>query len=101
MIDLSYMESIEYFNRVTVSTRQLQDLGWSDARIKAYDILERQLSRFKGRAENPNLYYYRFNDPGEKQETGKWSPKDRYLFLKQLVEHGMDYSVGITAAAES
>ena len=51
------------------------------------------MTRFKGRAENPNLYYYRFNDPGEKQATGKWSPTDRFYFLKQLVEHGMDYSV--------
>lgn len=24
---------------------------------------------------------------------GKWSAKDRYLFLKQLIENGVDYSV--------
>lgn len=51
-------------------------------------------SRFQGRFHNPNSYYYRFNDPGEQQETGPWSPHDRYLFLKQLLEIGMDYSVG-------
>lgn len=41
-IDRSFMESVEYFHRVTVSTRQLQDLGWSDARIKAYAISARK-----------------------------------------------------------
>ena len=49
--------------------------------------------RFQNRFTNPNQYYYRFNDPGEAQETGPWSPRDRCLFLRQLIETGMDYSV--------
>ena len=40
----------------------LRQLGWSEARIKA----------FRNREKNPNQYYYRFNDPGEPQATGKW-----------------------------
>ena len=63
----------------------LRQLGWSDARIKA----------FKNREKNPNQYYYRFNDPGEPQATGKWSAKDKALFLKLVEEKGVDYQVGV------
>ncbi len=63
----------------------LRQLGWSDARIKA----------FKNREKNPNQYYYRFNDPGEPQATGKWSAKDKALFLKLIEEKGVDYQVGV------
>ena len=92
-----------------MSTRQLRELGWSESRIKAYVpsflhvqsyqliiiliIMTGMICRFQQRKENPNHYYYRFNDPGELQETGKWSAKTRSLFLKQLVECGMDYAV--------
>lgn len=55
---------------------------------------------FKNRFENPNQYYYRFNDPGEKQATGAWSAKDRYLFLKQVIELGVDYSVVFVGGCE-
>ena len=61
----------------------LRQLGWSDARIKA----------FRNREKNPNQYYYRFNDPGEPQATGKWSAKDKALFLKLVNEKGVDYQV--------
>lgn len=66
-----------------ISDKQLVKLGWSDARIKA----------FKNREKNPNQYYYRFNDPGEPQATGKWSDKDKALFLKLIKEKGVDYQV--------
>ena len=55
---------------------------------------------FKNRFENPTQYYYRFNDPGEKQATGAWSAKDRYLFLKQVIELGVDYSVVFVGGCE-
>lgn len=89
-----YAKSIDYFHRTNVSSRQLRELGWSEARIKAYfchSIFS--CHRFQNRFTNPNQYYYRFNDPGEAQETGPWSPRDRCLFLRQLIETGMDYSV--------
>lgn len=92
-VDYSYVESVQYFQRVNVSTRQLQDMGWSEERIKAWAMLGIPSRRFRERSTNPDQYYYRFNDPGEKQEMGKWSPRDRYLFLKQLIESGVDYSV--------
>lgn len=69
-------------NKIPAAT--LRQLGWSEARIKA----------FQNREKNPNQYYYRFNDPGEPQATGKWSPKDKALFLK-LVAKGVDYQWGI------
>ena len=62
----------------------LRKLGWSEARIKA----------FKNREKNPNQYYYRFNDPGEPQATGKWSEKDKALFLRLIKEKPVDYQVG-------
>ena len=65
-----------------IKAETLRQLGWSEARIKA----------FRNREKNPNQYYYRFNDPGEPQATGKWSPKDKALFLK-LVAKGVDYQV--------
>lgn len=41
--------------------------GLSEARIKAY--LKKD--------ENPNAYYYRFNDIGEQQATGNWTDDER------------------------
>lgn len=52
--------------------------GWSDARIKA----------FAKRETNPNSYYYRFNDPGEQQHSGFWTPEEKKIFLKRLKELG-------------
>lgn len=66
-----------------IPTETLRELGWSDARIKA----------FRNREKNPNQYYYRFNDPGEPQATGKWSHKDKELFLRIIRERGVDYQV--------
>ena len=68
-----------------VPVEALRQLGWSEARIKA----------FRNREKNPNPYYYRFNDPGEPQATGKWSAKDKSLFLKLVNDKGVDYQVGV------
>jgi len=45
--------------------------GWSEARIKAYKMID----------ANPNTYYYRFNAPGEKQRNGAWTPVCIFYFL--------------------
>jgi hypothetical protein len=37
--------------------------GWSEARIKSFKLID----------QNPNSYYYRFNEPGEVQKTGQWT----------------------------
>lgn len=68
----------------------LRQLGWSEARVKA----------FRHRDTNPNQYYYRFNDPGIPQATGKWSSKDKALFLKVITEYGVDYRVNQLAGHE-
>ncbi len=70
-------------SKAKIPEESLRQLGWSEARIKA----------FQNREKNPNQYYYRFNDPGEPQATGKWSPKDKELFLKLIEENGVDYQV--------
>ena len=44
--------------------------------------------------ENPNAYYYRFNDLGEKQATGAWTEKEHNHFLS-LIKDGVDYRWGI------
>ncbi|ORX57097.1 hypothetical protein BCR36DRAFT_395252 [Piromyces finnis] len=59
--------------------------GWSEARIKAYKMIE----------ANPNTYYYRFNAPGEKQRNGAWTPEERKLFMDRLAEVGADGQWGI------
>ena len=83
------LEEADFFRALSgsaskkIPTETLRQLGWSEARIKA----------FRNREKNPNQYYYRFNDPGEPQQTGKWSPKDKALFLKLIREKGVDYQV--------
>lgn len=85
-----HVEETELFRALSGSSSKkipvesLRQLGWSDARIKA----------FRNREKNPNQYYYRFNDPGEPQATGKWNAKDKALFLKLIHEKGVDYQVG-------
>lgn len=56
----------------------LEDLmiGWSDARIKAWN----------GRHKNENAYYYRFNAPGEPQANAKWSDEEHDLFMTTLAK---------------
>ncbi|KAL6049119.1 Histone-lysine N-methyltransferase, variant 2 [Balamuthia mandrillaris] len=50
--------------------------GWSDARKRAYVLLD----------SNPNAYYYRFNAPGEMPRYGPWSEEEKKLFLSKLAE---------------
>ncbi|RKP13475.1 hypothetical protein BJ684DRAFT_16128 [Piptocephalis cylindrospora] len=59
--------------------------GWSAARIRAYQMRE----------QNPNSYYYRFNDPGETQRTGVWSEVEKKLFFARLKEMGANGQWGI------
>ena len=68
----------------TDQAKKLMEMGWSTARVKA----------FMHRKENPNAYYYRFNDLGEKQATGAWTEKEHNHFLS-LIKDGVDYRWGI------
>ncbi|CDS06189.1 hypothetical protein LRAMOSA08717 [Lichtheimia ramosa] len=61
--------------------------GWSQARIRAYQMID----------QNPNSYYYRFNAPGEEQRKGQWSAEERKLFFKRLEEVGANGQWGIFA----
>lgn len=61
--------------------------GWSEARIRAYQMIE----------QNPNSYYYRFNAPGEIQRKGQWDAKEREIFFKRLAELGANGQWGIFA----
>ncbi len=63
--------------------------GWSEARINA----------FKKREENPNSYYYRFNEPGESQKNGAWSVEEEELFMKRLKEFGCNGQWGLFSMA--
>lgn len=59
--------------------------GWSDARIRAFKLIDK----------NPNAYYYRFNAPGVSQNNGKWSPEERELFFKRMEEVGVSGKWGL------
>lgn len=62
--------------------------GWSNARKRAYS--QREVC--------PNAYYYRFNDPGEQQAKGGWSPSEKKLFFERKEAlGGIDYRWGIFA----
>jgi len=59
--------------------------GWSEARVKAYKLKD----------VNPNAYYYRFNDPGERQRNGPWTKEEVRLFMERLKELGANGQWGI------
>eukprot|EP00948_MAST-09A_sp_MAST-9A-sp1_P004079 g4079.t1 len=63
---------------------KLLNMGWSEARTKAWLNRER----------NENAYYYRFNEPGEVQRTGGWSKEEHDGFI-DLIKNGVDYRWGI------
>lgn len=63
--------------------------GWSQARIRSYQQIE----------SKPNAYYYRFNAPGERQQNGLWTARERELFFNRLAEVGADGQWGIFAIA--
>jgi hypothetical protein len=47
--------------------------------------------------KNPNAYYYRFNDPGEKQRNGAWTKEEIGLFNARMKEMGVNGQWGIFA----
>lgn len=47
---------------------------WSDVRKGAW----------KRREKNPNVYYYRFKDPGEDIRKGPWTPPEHETFLNLM-----------------
>ena len=57
--------------------------GWSEARIRAYQLIDK----------NPNAYYYRFNAPDCPQRNGKWSKEEKDLFYKRMAEVGVNGQV--------
>ena len=59
--------------------------GWSNARIRAYKLIDK----------NPNAYYYRFNAPGDIQKNGKWTKEEQTLFYKRMEEVGVSGKWGI------
>jgi len=63
--------------------------GWSDARIKAW----------KNRKTAPNAYFYRFNVPGQPQKNGKWSKDENKLFMKRVLELGVNDKWGLFSKA--
>ncbi|KAG2225928.1 hypothetical protein INT45_006624 [Circinella minor] len=63
--------------------------GWSQARIRAFKMIER----------NPNSYYYRFNAPGEEQSKGPWTEEEKQLFFKRLQDVGANGQWGLFSTA--
>ncbi|KAI9317964.1 hypothetical protein BX666DRAFT_1933332 [Dichotomocladium elegans] len=59
--------------------------GWSQARIRAYQMIN----------ENPNSYFYRFNAPGEVQRRGQWTKEEQQQFFDRLEEVGANGQWGI------
>ncbi|KAI7865132.1 hypothetical protein BDF14DRAFT_1970732 [Spinellus fusiger] len=48
--------------------------------------------------KNPNMYFYRHNEPGVSQWTGDWTLEEKEMFLKVAREHGCGDKWGIFAS---
>jgi hypothetical protein len=82
--------------KITIPKLKLDDAiaqghteGWSGARMRAWKL----------RDENPNAYYYRFNDPGETQRNGKWTEAEKKAFYQRMNEVGVNGQWGIFSKA--
>jgi len=71
--------------RLDDALKQANFDGWSEARIRAYNMKD----------QNPNAYYYRFNDPGEPQKNGKWDEDEVKLFYERMAEVGVNGQWGV------
>jgi len=58
---------------------ELRAKGWSGARAHAATQLRR----------NPNAFFYRHVEPGQRQANGEWSSEEHELFLAVAREHGV------------
>ncbi|SAM00182.1 hypothetical protein [Absidia glauca] len=48
--------------------------------------------------KNPNMYFYRHNEPGVEQWTGDWTEEEKDLFMKVAQEHGCGDKWGLFAS---
>ncbi|KAI9022932.1 hypothetical protein CLU79DRAFT_749560 [Phycomyces nitens] len=48
--------------------------------------------------KNPNMYFYRHNEPGVGQWTGDWTVEEKEMFLKVAREHGCGDKWGVFAS---
>ncbi|CDS06534.1 hypothetical protein LRAMOSA09062 [Lichtheimia ramosa] len=48
--------------------------------------------------KNPNMYFYRHNEPGVEQWTGDWTEEEKKLFLQVAREHGCGDKWGLFAS---
>ncbi|CAO3625612.1 unnamed protein product [Cunninghamella blakesleeana] len=48
--------------------------------------------------KNPNMYFYRHNEPGLEQWTGDWTDEEKEIFLKVAKEHGCGDKWGLFAS---
>jgi len=62
---------------------------WSDARKKAW----------KNRKTAQNAYFYRFNVPGQPQKNGKWTKSEHELFMKRVLNFGVNDQWGVFSKA--
>ncbi|CAO3618423.1 unnamed protein product [Mucor hiemalis] len=77
-------EALEQFQNNQVDPEKAFE-GWSQARIKAYQMID----------QNPNSYYYRFNAPGEIQRKGQWDEPEKKIFFDRLAEVGANGQWGL------
>ncbi|KAI9361513.1 hypothetical protein BD770DRAFT_383558 [Pilaira anomala] len=77
-------EALEQFQNNQVDPEKAFE-GWSQARIKAYQMID----------QNPNSYYYRFNAPGEIQRKGQWDEPEKKMFFERLADVGANGQWGL------
>ncbi|KAI7896203.1 uncharacterized protein EV154DRAFT_411833, partial [Mucor mucedo] len=77
-------EALEQFQNNQIDPEKAFE-GWSQARIKAYQMID----------QNPNSYYYRFNAPGEVQRKGQWDEPEKKMFFDRLADVGANGQWGL------
>lgn len=82
--DLRYDHLLDIKPAEDFTMQELQDMGWSSCRAKAFICQN----------TNANEFYYRFNAPGESLALGPWTKEEHKLFMKRMSE-GVRYSWGI------
>ncbi|PRP81107.1 putative receptor protein kinase [Planoprotostelium fungivorum] len=68
----------------TVNTSDGKDVN--NPNMAGWSWIQRKV--WAERYNNPNQFYYRFNEPGEDNLGGQWAPHEKRAFFKRLAEFG-------------
>ena len=71
-------------NTNTVSNDDSYDEEEVTVPIDFYSWGKDQQDAWSKKDENPNVWYYRYKDPGEEYRFGTWSDEEKGLFIQRI-----------------